>query len=291
LSNTDRLFFPEDGITKGDLIDYYARIAEVMLPYLEGRPMTMHRFPDGIQGDGFYQQEASDHFPGWIERLLVKKEGGTVNHVICQNKATLVYLANQACITPHVWLSRKGRLYHPDLLIFDLDPPGDDFAPVRQAAQWLREFLGELGLEPLVKTTGSRGLHLVVPLDKSIHFDQVRAFARNVAGELSRREADKLTDEPRKEKRKGRVFLDYLRNSYAQTAVAPYAVRARAGAPVAAPISWDEVADPRVKSQSYTIKNIFHRLSRKGDPWQGMWRKPFSLEQAIQKLNAFRRSA
>ncbi len=288
LSNTGKLFFPEDGITKGDLIAYYHRIAEVMLPYVAGRPMTMHRFPDGIEGEGFYQQEASDYFPDWIERLPVKREGGTTTHVICQNVATLVYLANQACITPHVWLSRKDRLYYPDLLIFDLDPPGKDFTPVRQAAQLLREVLVELGLVPFVKTTGSRGLHLVVPLDRSTHFDQVRAFARDVAEVLSRYQPDKLTSETRKEKRGGRVFVDYFRNSYAQTAVAPYAVRARAGAPVAAPIGWDEVADPDTDSQSYNIKNVFHRLSRKGNPWQGLWQKSFSLERAQQRLNSIR---
>jgi bifunctional non-homologous end joining protein LigD len=285
LSNTNKVFFSGEGITKGDLIDYYQRIAEVMLPYLIGRPVTMHRFPDGINGGGFYQQEVSDYFPGWIERVSVKKEGGSITHIVCQNKATLVYLANQACITPHVWLSREDRLNYPDLLLFDLDPPEDNFAPVRQAAFFLRDLLQELGLESFLKTTGSRGLHIIIPLDRSAVFDKVRAFAQDVAHLLVKWHPEKITDEQRKEKRGNRVFIDTLRNSYGQTAVAPYAVRAKAGAPVAAPIDWDEVAEPNLNSRSYNIKNIFHRLSSKKDPWGGMWHKPYSLEKVGQRLH------
>ncbi|MGD2065106.1 MAG: non-homologous end-joining DNA ligase [Dehalococcoidia bacterium] len=284
LSNTDKVLFPLHEITKGDLIDYYHKIAKVMLPYLKGRPITMHRFPDGIDGEGFYQQDISDYFPDWIERTTVKKEGGRVTHVICQNAATLVYLANQACITPHAWLSRKDRLNHPDLMIFDLDPPADDFEPVRHAAQLLKKFLDELGIESFVKTTGSKGLHVVVPLDKSVDFEEGRGFARSVAIALAEREPAKLTTEQRKEKRKGRVFLDYLRNSYGQTAVAPYAVRAKQGAPIAVPIEWDELGDRNLMSQSYNTKNIFRRLSQKKDPWEGIWRKANSVDKAKQRI-------
>ncbi len=291
LSNTDKVFFPADDISKGDLINYYYKIADMMLPYLEGRPVTMHRFPDGIDGEGFYQQGISDYFPDWIERTSVTKEGGIVTHVICQNAATLVYLANQACVTPHVWLSRKDHLNYPDLMIFDLDPPGENFAPVRHAALLLRGFLNELEIESFVKTTGSRGLHVVVPLDKSAAFDEVRDFAHIVAAALSEQESDALTVEQRKEKRKGRVFLDYLRNSYGQTAVAPYAVRAKQGAPVATPIEWNELGDKNFTSQSYNIKNIFRRLSQKEDPWKGIWHKAHSLSKTRQKLRDVRRRA
>lgn len=290
LSNTDKIFFPEDGITKGDLIDYYHKIASVMLPYLKDRPLVMHRFPDGINMEGFYQQEASDYFPDWIERVSVKKEGGSISHVVCQSTATLVYLANQACITLHVWLSRKEHLYNPDQLIFDLDPPDKDFEPVREAAQLLRKFLNELYLETFIKTTGSRGLHVVVPLDKSAGFDRVRSFARDVAETLSKLESKKLTAELSKEKRGDRVFLDYIRNSYGQTAVAPYAVRAKPGAPVATPLDWDEIADPSLNSQSYTIENMFQRLSQRKDPWEGMWRKTYSLDKAENKLSELKKA-
>jgi bifunctional non-homologous end joining protein LigD len=284
LSNTDKVLFPGDGITKGDLIDYYRQIAVVMLPYIKDRPLVMHRFPDGIDAEGFYQQEVSDYFPDWIERVSVKKEGGSISHVVCRNAATLVYLANQACITLHVWLSRQDRLDNPDQLIFDLDPPDKDFEPVREAAQLLRQFLQGLSLESLVKTTGSRGLHVIVPLDRSAGFDRVRSFARGVAETLSRLEPRKVTSELSKEKRKGRIFLDYIRNSYGQTAVAPYAVRARPGAPVATPLDWDELTELHLNAQSYTIKNMLQRLSRRQDPWQGMWRRVYSLDKAEKKL-------
>lgn len=291
LSNTDKVLFPADEITKGDLIDYYRKIAGTMLPYLEGRPVTMHRFPDGIGGEGFYQQEISDYFPDWIERARVTKQGGTVTHVICRDAATLVYLANQACVTPHVWLSRKDRLDQPDLMIFDLDPPAEDFAPVRHAARLLRRFLKELGLEAFVKTTGSKGLHVVVPLDRNAGFDEVRDFAHTVAAALAEKESDALTVEQRKDKRKGRVFLDYLRNSYGQTAVAPYAVRAEPGAPVATPLEWDELGDTNLTSESYNIRNIFRRLSRKEDPWQRIWHRPHSMSEARRKLHHMAKAA
>jgi bifunctional non-homologous end joining protein LigD len=284
LSNRDKVFFPASNITKGDLIDYYYKVSENMIPHLEARPLTMHRFPDGIDGEGFYQQEISDYFPEWIDRVTVRKEGGTISHAICQNAATLIYLANQACITPHVWLSRKDRLDYPDLMVFDLDPPADDFDPVKYAAQLLGGFLRELGMRPFVKTTGSRGLHVVVPLDRSADFEEVRHFAHDVAATLVEREPDQLTIEQRKEKRSGRVFIDYSRNSYGLTVVPPYAVRAKAGAPIATPIDWDELRDKDLTSQSYTMKNVFRRISHKQDPWRGIGRKTHSLSKAKRQL-------
>jgi bifunctional non-homologous end joining protein LigD len=288
ITNKDKVLFPDDGITKGDLIDYYQRIADVMLPYMKGRPITMHRFPDGINDEGFYQQEVSDYFPDWIKRIDLVKENGKIIHLICDNAATLVYLANQACITHHVWLSRDDKINYPDMLIFDLDPSSDDFNAVRQAALYLRELLSELGLESFAKTTGSRGVHIITPLDRSIIFDKVRVFAQDVARVLANRYAEKVTDEQRKKKRGSRVFIDTLRNSYGQTVVAPYAVRAKPGAPVATPLDWDELANKKINSQSYTIKNVLMRLSKKRDPWQGMWHHAYSLREAIDKLDNLR---
>ncbi len=277
VTNLDKPLFPDDGITKRHLIDYYHRIADTILPHVSGRPLTMHRFPDGIDSEGFYQQDKSDYFPDWIDHVAVDKKDGKVDHVVVENAATLVYLANQACITPHVWLSRRDRLRNPDLLVLDLDPPGDDFEPVRQAARSLRGLLREIGLEPCVKTTGSRGLHVVIPLDRSAHFDEVHEFAHSVAQAASAREPEHLTVEHRKDRRQGRVFVDYLRNSYAQTAVAPYAVRAKPGAPVAVPVDWEEALSRTFNPRGYTIKNVFRRLSQKDDPWKGIWEKASAL--------------
>jgi bifunctional non-homologous end joining protein LigD len=283
ISHPDKVLFPQDGITKGDLVDYYAKIAAVMLPYMKDRPVTMHRFPEGIDLEGFYQQEASDYFPQWVGRATVaKREGGQITHVVCQDKASLIYIANQGCITPHVWLSRRDKPEHPDLMIFDLDPPDGDFSPVRQAAVWLKELLAELEVTPFVKTTGSRGVHVVVPLDRSADFDRVRQLARGIARRLAERHPDHLTDEQRKAKRRGRVFLDTLRNSYGQTAVAPYAVRARPGAPVATPIYWGELSDKGFDSQRYKINNIFMKLERGKDPWDSIRRQTYSAA-AIEK--------
>jgi len=287
VENLDKIIFPDQDITQGDLVDYYRRVAETMLPYMEGRPLTMQRFPDGIQDTGFYQRKAPDYFPHWIERVSVKVEEdeSEQEQVICDSEATLVYLVDQGLITPHVWLSRADKLDHPDRLIFDLDPPDDDFEPVRRAAQSLHSLLDDLGLTSFVMTTGSRGAHIVAPLDRSADFDAVRAFAKDAAKLLARREPDRLTVEARKDERGDRLFLDYLRNAYGQNSVAPYAVRAKPGAPVATPLDWDELSDADLHSQTYTAQNVFRRLGQKEDPWKGMMRHAHSLDGAQSQLD------
>lgn len=284
ITHGERVLFPRDGITKADLAEYYAAVAPAMLPHLAGRPLSLQRFPAGIDGEGFFQKEAPDSFPAWIARATVEKEGGEITHALAANAATLVYLANQGSITPHVWLSRVDRPRQPDQLIFDLDPAGDDFAPVRRAAFAARELLAALGLLPYVKTTGSRGVHLVVPLVRREDFDAVRGFAHAVAERLVAQHPEALTVEPRKAARGGRLFVDTLRNGYAQTAVAPYAVRARDGAPVATPITWEELADPAVGPRSFTLAEVPGRLRRQGDPWREMRRHARSLGPARRKL-------
>jgi len=292
VDNLEKVLFPQDGITEGDLIDYYKRIADTMLPHVRDRPVTMQRFPDGIDGEGFYQKEAPDYFPDWIDRVsvMVKEEGTSQPQIVCQNAATLVYLADQACITPHIWLSRKDKLHHPDKLIFDLDPPDGEFEAVRFAARALHQLLEEIDLPCYVMTTGSRGLHVVVPLDRGADYDAVRSFARNLSQVLAQREPDHLTAEVRKAKRGDRLFLDYLRNSYAQTGVAPYAVRAKPGAPVATPLEWDELGDSNLNSRTYTLANIFRRLGQKDDPWRGMMRHAVSLDKAQDALRRLQES-
>lgn len=286
VGNLDKVIFPDAGITQGDLIDYYRRVAGTMLPYMEGRPLTMQRFPDGIQSDGFYQRKAADYFPDWITQVPVRVEEDDTQQpqVICDSEAALVYLVDQGLITPHVWLSRADKLDYPDKLIFDLDPPDDDFEPVRLAAQSLHELLTDLELAVFVMTTGSRGAHVIVPLDHSADFDTVRSFAKDVAKVLARRHSDRLTVEARKKERKNRLFLDYLRNAYGQNSVTPYAVRAKPGAPVATPLDWQELADPDLHSQSYTMENIFRRLGQKEDPWKGMRRHARSLNEPQSQL-------
>jgi bifunctional non-homologous end joining protein LigD len=284
ISNDGNVLFPADGITKGELVEYYRRMAKVMLPYLRGRPVMMHRFPNGINRPGFYQKEIGAHFPAWIHRVAVPKVGGKVTHVVCDDAATLVYLADQACITPHAWLSRIDQLDRPDQIIFDLDPQAHDFSIVRRAARDLRELLEELGLAVFVKTTGSRGLHVVIPIQRAGTFDATRAFARRVAEVLVGRNPDELTIEARKAKRKGRLLIDVMRNSYAQTAVAPYAVRAKPGAPVAAPLTWEEVASSLFTPEQYTLRNVSRLLAKRPDPWTGMFRQARALSEPARRL-------
>jgi bifunctional non-homologous end joining protein LigD len=290
LSSTGKVFFPGDDITKGDLIFYYRDVAGWMLPYLRDRPIAMARYPDGLNGQRIFQKNAPGYFPGWVTRAKVGKQDGTLQHVICDKPATLIYLANQGCIELHVFLSRVGRLGHPDQLVFDLDPPdADQFAEVRRAAIALRDLLeGELGLTAFVKTTGGKGLHIHVTLNAADDFDTVRAFARRAAGLLAARHPGLVTTEQRKDNRGGRVYLDIMRNAYAQTVVAPYVVRARPAAPVAVPLHWEEVTDSHLTPGQFTLRTVSSRLSdlgRSGDPWSDLGRRRYRLTRAARVLD------
>ncbi len=286
LSNTDKVLFPKPGLTKGDLITYYRRIAPVMLPHLAGRPLSLQRYPDGIEAEGFMQKNASDYFPRWIRRARLGKENGEVEHVLADDGATLVYLANQACLTLHVGLARVDRIDHPDRLVIDLDPSDEDFAKVKRAARAARRLLEAVELVPFAQLTGSRGLHVWVPLDRSATFDEVRAFASDLAERLVARFPDELTTEQRKATRGTRVFLDVGRNAYGQTAVAPYAVRARAEASVATPLDWAELDGASLDPRRFTIANLFHRLGQKSDPWSNIGRHARALGSARERLAA-----
>jgi bifunctional non-homologous end joining protein LigD len=286
VSNLDKVFFPADGITKGEVIEHYVRVADRMLPHLKDRPIAMERYPDGIEGNRIFHKNVPGHFPEWIQRTHIEKEGGSLQQVVCTEAATLAYIANQACITPHAFLSRVDRLDDPDQLIFDLDPDRGGFEDARLAALGLRELLDELDLPGFVKTTGGKGIHVTVPLDRRMAFDDVRAFARDVADVLAARDPKRLTTEARKNKRRGRLYLDVMRNAYAQTAVPPYAVRARPGAPVATPLDWSEVEDRTLAPSRFTNVTILKRLERDGDPWEGLRRRGRSLAKARAELAA-----
>lgn len=277
ITHPDKVLFPKDRITKADVVSYYRAVARYMLPYTRGRPVTMHRFPDGIGKKGFFQQEVSEYFPKWVSRKRLRKvEGGSIAHPVINMQDDLAYLANQAVITPHLWLSRSDKLHYPDKMLFDLDPAKDDFRAVKFAARVLKKLLDERGVASFVMTTGVVGLHIVVPLKRQHAFDAVRLVARRIAETLAKQYPDKLTTEVRKNKRRGRLFMDYTRNAYAQTSVAPYALRARPGAPVAMPLAWDEL--PRLKNaRQYTIKNALARLGRTGDAWKGMNARVYPL--------------
>jgi bifunctional non-homologous end joining protein LigD len=293
LSNAGKVLFPADGITKRDLADYYRGAAGLMLPLLRERPVSMTRFPDGIGAPGIVQKNVPGYFPGWITRARVRKEGGSLQQVIADKPATLVYLASQACIEVHAFLSRLGQIREPDQCIFDLDPPDDHrFSDVRACALRLRDLLsGELGLPAFVKTTGGKGLHVHVPLEPREDFDAVREFAREVAELLAARNPDLVTTEQRKDKRGPRIYADLMRNGYAQLAVAPYSVRARPGAPVATPLYWDEVADEGLSPGQFTLRTLPGRVrgtAPAAGPWAGMARRRSGLDRARKSLRRLR---
>ncbi len=282
ISRPTKALFP--GITKADLASYYERVADAMIPHLANRPLNLERYPDGIESQRIIQQHASDHFPDWIPRVAVPARKGTVYHVTARDGSALVYLAGQACITFHRWLSRADKLDRPDLLVIDLDPSTDRPPEVRRAALIFGSLLRELGLEPWAMTTGSRGYHIVVALQRRADHDAVRGFARGVAQLAADREPDLFTNEQRKAKREGKILIDVMRNAYAHTSVAPYSVRPRPNAPVATPLHWQELEDAATRADRWTLASVPERLERDGDPWKEIARHGQTLTKARQAL-------
>jgi bifunctional non-homologous end joining protein LigD len=286
VSSVAKPFFPDAGLTKGDLLAYYRDVAETMLPHLAGRPLNLQRFPNGVDGHGFWQQGVGDHFPDWVRTVTVERRGrgGTVDHVVCEDAATIVYLANLATVTFHAWTSTVQHLARPDLVIIDLDPdPDQGLEVVRTAARAVRAAGEELGLVPFVQTSGSRGYHVVMPIVPGPDIEVVRDFAAELAALVAARDPGRLSVEWRKEKRHGRLLLDTARNGYAQTVVAPYSVRPRPEAPVATPIDWSELG--RVEPRTYTMANLRRRLARKPDPWAGMAAEAVAFDPVRARLD------
>src|SRR5829696_5521785 len=277
ITHPERVLFPDDGITKGDLAEYHRTVADVLVPHLADRPLMLQRFPEGIGAGGFYQKEAGRGVPGWIRTVEVEKEGGVVHHPVIDDTASLLALTNLSVVSFHRWPSRADRLDHPDVMVIDLAPSTDDFDEVRRAARWAGEVLDTLDLTSYLLATGSRGLHVVVPVERSADTGAVAAFAYDVARLLAARHHGELTIETRKAARHRRLYLDTARNGWAQTAIAPYSVRPRRGAPVATPITWDELADPAVRPDGWTLHTVPDRLADAGDPWAGMGRHARAL--------------
>jgi bifunctional non-homologous end joining protein LigD len=283
LGHPEKVMFPDIKATKRDLWDYYERISGYMLPYLKDRPLTMHRFPDGIQSDGFYMKNIPDYFPKWIKTVVIaKKEGGTNTQMICQTKKALLFLSDQACITPHIWLSTRDDLKRPDRMIFDLDPSDNDMDKIKRIAVMLKEAIDRYGLKSFVMTTGSKGVHVVVPIKTNHSFKTVKEVADRLAETVVQTIPDIATREQRKDKREDKVFVDTLRNAYGQTSVAPYAIRAIKRAPVATPLTWSEFAKKPFDPQRYRAANIFRRLGQIDDPWKGF----FDTRNDISKMIA-----
>jgi len=287
ITHPDKVLFPDDGITKGDLAEYYHTIASLMLPHIEARPVTMERFPAGIGAKGFLQKDVSKGFPDWLKRVEAPKKGGSVHYPLVCDERSLMWIANQNCITPHVWASRSPKLYEPDVCVFDLDPSAeDDPDTLRAAALAVRDVLAEVGLPSWVKTSGSKGFHIVVPLDAESGFDEVAAFTLAVAKVLVERDPDNLTLEFTKVDRGGRIYVDVGRNGYSATFAAAYAVRARPGAPVSAPCTWQEIEKGTVEPRSFSVRTMPERVAKVGDLWADLAKRGYSLQEPLARLKA-----
>lgn len=288
ITHPDKILFPADRITKGELAAYYEALAPVILPHLRGRPVTMERYPSGIGAKGFWQKNVARGFPSWLERVEVPKKDGVVHHPVITDARSLLWAANQNTITLHVWTSRLPDLYHPDICVFDLDPSDDDREALRAAAVGLRDLLDTLSLPSWVKTTGSKGFHIVVPLDGSADMGEVAHFADQVGELFVTMAPDALTREFSKVDRRGRIYIDTRRNGYSATFAAPYTVRARPGAPVSAPCTWEEIERGTVDPGTFTLRNMPERMASVGDLWADMKRRGRSLNRALEKLRRLR---
>jgi bifunctional non-homologous end joining protein LigD len=284
ITHPEKVLFPDDGITKGELAAYYEAIAPAMLPHIVARPVTMERFPAGIGQKGFMHKDVSKGFPEWLQRVEVPKKDGTVHHPLVCDTRSLLWLANQNCITPHVWISRTPNLYQPDICVFDLDPSKDEPDVLRAAALGLRDLLEELGLPTWVKTSGSKGFHIVVSLDGKADFGQVARFAHAVGRIFVKRDPQHLTQEFSKVDRGGRILVDTGRNEYSATFAAAYAVRPKPGAPVSAPCTWAEIEQGEVGPQTFTLRTMASRIAEVGDLWSDMRRRRRSLRGPLERL-------
>ena len=291
ITHPDKLLFPADGITKGEVCSYYEEVAAVMLPHVAGRPVTMERYPAGIDKKGFIQKDISKGFPAWLQRVETSKRTGSgadhdsVHYPLASDARALLWLANQNSITPHVWTSRVPKLNQPDLCVFDLDPSEDRPAELRAAALAVRDLLAELGLASFVKTSGSKGFHILTALDAQADFEVVRRFAQGAGAVLVKRHPTLFTQEFIKAERGGRIFVDTGRNGYGATFAAVYAVRPKAGAPVSAPCTWQDLESGAVGPQTFTLRTIPARIAKVGDLWRDMYERPHSLRDAIAGLD------
>lgn len=267
LTHLDKIIFPQDNFTKKDIITYYQRIAPFLLPHLKDHLIVMQRFPEGISHEGFYQKQISDYFPSWIQRKkIILKKGDEQSLLLINTIDDLAYLANQNVLVFHSWLSPIKSIDKPDKIVFDLDPDNNTLQEIRTIARAIKLIAEQHNLHPFIMTTGSKSYHVVIPIIPQHAFETIHDFAKTIAGQVAEQYHKICTIDLAKTERTHKIFIDYLRNSYGQTSIAPYSLRALPGAPIATPLEWKELAT--TPPQKYTIKNIFKRLARKQDPWK-----------------------
>ncbi len=287
LTNLNKIYWPEERYTKGDLINYYREIAPLMLPYLIDRPQSLHRHPNGIENEGFFQKEMAGNMPRWAKTVSVtsSNDAGSITYALCQDEATLLYLANLGCIEINPWNSRVATLENPDYVVIDLDPTEAPFKAVIEVAQLVRKLLDDIGAPSFCKTSGGRGLHIYVPLAPIYSYEEVRLFAELLANVVNKLLPAITSVERMPARRRGRVYLDFLQNRRGATTAAIYAVRPRPKAPVSTPITWDEInrdLDPSV----FTMKTVIQRIAKRGDLWEGFFNTSADLKDCHERLAA-----
>jgi bifunctional non-homologous end joining protein LigD len=285
VTHPSKLYWPADHLTKLDLINYYRAVAFTLLPYLKDRPQSLNRFPHGISGEHFYQKNVTTH-PSWVKELIIHADevDRDIHYILCQNEATLVYMANLGCIELNPWTSRASHLDNPDYCIIDLDPEGVTFNDVIKVAQSAHAVLSELGLPSYPKTSGATGIHICIPLGAKYTYDQTRQFAHLLVSLINQREPQLTSLERHPALRQGKVYLDYLQNGRGQTLACAYSVRPRPGATVSAPLAWDEVR-PGLSPQQFTINNMAERLPLDAQLWQPVLGKGIDLNKLSLKTS------
>jgi len=284
-SNLDKIYFPNEKITKGDVVQYYNSVADYILPYLIDRPESLRRTPDGIKNDGFFQKNVAGTVPKWIKTRKIKSESAetAVEWLLCQDKDTLLFLANYGCIEMNPWSSRVGSLNNPDYIIFDLDPKGAPMKNIVKTALKVKEILDSLEVPAYIKTSGGNGLHVFIPVEPKYTYDQTRNFSHLIS-QMVHRDLPEITSlERMPEKRKGKVYLDFLQNGKGKTMASIYSLRPREGAGVSTPLEWEEINDS-LDLKAYNIKTVPKRLEEKGDLWRNFFKDAINLKDILSKI-------
>jgi bifunctional non-homologous end joining protein LigD len=285
VSNRDKLYWPDERLTKGDLIDYYRAIAPVLLPHLRDRPMSLNRTPDGVLSEGFFQKDVKKIAPPWAQLAPIVGESGSrlIHYLLCQDEAALVFMVNLGCIEQNPWASRVQSIHQPDYVAIDLDPQDLPFDRVVETAQGVRKLLEAAGAECHCKTSGKRGLHICVPLGARYDYELAKQFAEVVARLANARLPEITSVERMPAQRRGRVYLDYIQNGTAKTLASAYSARPWPGATVSAPLKWSEVRrglDPA----RFTIRTMPKRIDKVGDPWEPVNGKGVDLAKCLERL-------
>ncbi len=283
-TNLDKLFWPEEGYTKEDVIAYYRDVAEVILPYLKDRPQSLYRTPSGVIEKGFFQKNVREIAPDWVETVeLTNSDGEKIEYLLCQDEDTLLYMANLGCIEINPWSSSLPQLENPDFMIFDLDPIDVEMSDVVKLVFEFKRLFDQLGIPAFLKTSGGRGLHMYVPVRRCYTYSQVQNFVKLIETYIHSQNPEITSLERSPSARKGRIYLDYLQNAKGKTMASVYSIRPRLGAPVSAPLSWDELhagLDPR----KFTLRTMRRRLERKGDLWQNIFKQRVDMQKVLSTM-------